>query len=383
MDTVAERDGDARLTFDVELVGVLERARVAGRGAGEEEHGEAGRDGATLELAVLDAVAALVLRRRPVPEDLLDRAGIFSWSSATFCHWSGFCQNSITALPTSFVTVSAPAPPRSVAKPVISTSSSPVCSPSPRSTVTWVRRDSMSSPGFLRFSTVSSWKYIPVSRTACVVLRARLQLARIAVEAGVEPLADLLALAVGHAEQARDHLDGEQRGEVRDRVEPLGVAQRVEEAADDVADHGFEGGDGAGREHATDQRTETVVLRRIHHDDAPEARDLLRVHREREQLDAVRAREALPVAVRGEDVGEARQRVEPVLLAEVDRRFVAEPPVDLGGIVEELIRERIEPTSALGGLSPSPALGAARRAARAPLAACREWTSVGSLTLAL
>ena len=38
-----------------------------------------------------------------------------------------------------------------------------------------------------------------------------------------------------------------------------------------------------------------------------------------------------PVAVRGQHVGEARQRVEPVPLAEVDGRLVAEAPVRLVG----------------------------------------------------
>ena len=67
----------------------------------------------------------------------------------------------------------------------------------------------------------------------------------------------------------------------------------------------------------------------------PEARDLLGILREREEVDAVRAREALPVPVRGQDVGEARQRVEPVLLAEVHGRLVAQPPVHLRRVVEE------------------------------------------------
>ena len=46
---------------------------IARRRAGDEEHGEARGDRAALELALLDAVPALVLRRRQVPEDLLDR----------------------------------------------------------------------------------------------------------------------------------------------------------------------------------------------------------------------------------------------------------------------------------------------------------------------
>ena len=127
----------------------------------------------------------------------------------------------------------------------------------------------MSSPGFLRFSAVSWCQYIADSRTACCVLGARRDLARLALEAGVEPVADLLAFALGHAEHARDHLDREGRGEVGDRVELGRVVQRIEEAADDLADHRFERRDGARREHPADQRAEAVVLGRIHHDELP------------------------------------------------------------------------------------------------------------------
>ena len=56
------------------VVGVLELAGVAGRGAGEEQHRVAGRDGPALELAVHLREPALILRRRQVPKDLVDRA---------------------------------------------------------------------------------------------------------------------------------------------------------------------------------------------------------------------------------------------------------------------------------------------------------------------
>ena len=51
---------------------------------------------------------------------------------------------------------------------------------------------------------------------------------------------------------------------------------------------------------------------------------------------------ALPVAVRRHHVGEARERVEPVVLVEVHRCLVAQAPVHLGGVVEVLVGERIE-----------------------------------------
>ena len=323
--------------------GVLELARVACRRAGDEQHRVAGRDGPALELAILHRVPALVLRRRHVPEDLLDGAGIVSGSSTTFCHWSGCCENSTTALPTSLVTVSAPAPPSNVAKPAISASSSPVSVPSPRSTVTCVSRDSMSSVGVLALLGHEVVQVRAGFQHRLLVLGARLELARLAAQADVDLVPDLLALSLGDADHARDDLDGERPGELGDDVEFVRVADRVEEAADDLADHRLERGDGAGREHAADERAEPVVLGRVHHDDAAVARDELGVCLpEGEELDAVRAGEPLPIAVRGHDVGEARQRVEPVLLAVVDRRLVAEAPVHLARVVEVLVRERIE-----------------------------------------
>ena len=84
------------------------------------------------------------------------------------------------------------------------------------------------------------------------------------------------------------------------------------------------------------------MLGRVHHDDHPEAADELGVLGQRRQVDAVGARQALPVAVGGDDVGEARQGVEAVALAEVHGRLVAEAAVDLGRVVEVLGRERVE-----------------------------------------
>ena len=72
-----------------------------------------------------------------------------------------------------------------------------------------------------------------------------LELARLAVEADVEPVADLLALALGHAEHPGDDLDGERRGEVGDGVEARrGPRAASRNAGDDLADHRLERGDG-------------------------------------------------------------------------------------------------------------------------------------------
>ena len=136
--------------LDVEVVGVA-RTR-AGRASPRPVMSSTGKpagNGAALELA------RPATQNRPwycdggqVAQDLLDRPGIAVGVVAHLLPLVGVREKSTTALPTSFVTVSAPAPPSSVAKPAISSSSRPVSLPSPRSTVTWVRRDSMSSAGF-------------------------------------------------------------------------------------------------------------------------------------------------------------------------------------------------------------------------------------------
>ena len=122
----------------------------------------------------------------------------------------------------------------------------------------------------------------------------------------------------------------------------VAVLERCQEAADDLADHRLERGDRPGREHPADEGPEPVVLGRVHHDDHPEAADEVGVLGQRRQVDAVRARQALPVAVGRDDVGEARQGVEAVALAEVHGGLVAQAAVDLGRVVEVLGRERVE-----------------------------------------
>src|SRR5262249_2674390 len=62
--TVTEPDRDPGLPFDVELVGGLERTRIPGRRAGEQQHRVPGRSPAALEPAIGEREAPLVLRRR-------------------------------------------------------------------------------------------------------------------------------------------------------------------------------------------------------------------------------------------------------------------------------------------------------------------------------
>jgi hypothetical protein len=173
-------------------------------------------------------------------------------------------------------------------------------------------------------------------------LGGRIHLARFPMQAQVDPVAHRVALARRHTEHPEDDLRGEPGAEVGDRVELGGAVERIEDPADDLADHRLERRHRPRREHPADERAEPVVLRGVHHDDAAVAPDQLRILRERGQVDAVRARQALPVAVGGDDVGEAGERVEPVALAEVHGGFVPQSPVHVGGVVEVLVRERVE-----------------------------------------
>ena len=133
------------------------------------------------------------------------------------------------------------------AKPAISASSRPVSSPSPRSTVTCVRRE---QHVVARVAALLHGELVEVdarrSRTACSSSGVGSIWPGSRWRLDVEPVADLLAVALGHAEHARDHLDRERRGEVGDGVELGRVVQRVEEAADDLADHRLERRDGRG-----------------------------------------------------------------------------------------------------------------------------------------
>jgi AraC-like DNA-binding protein len=81
--------------------------------------------------------------------------GILLLSSRSFCHWSGFAAKVTAALPMSFTTVSAPAPPSIIANAAISRSVS-FATPSPRMTSTWVSLLIMSSCGWALRSQTSS-----------------------------------------------------------------------------------------------------------------------------------------------------------------------------------------------------------------------------------
>ena len=65
------------------------------------------------------------------------------------------------------------------------------------------------------------------------------------LEADVQPVPDLLALALGDAEHARDDLNGEGGAEVGDCVEGVGVVELAQERDDDLADHRLQRTDGS------------------------------------------------------------------------------------------------------------------------------------------
>ena len=192
-------------------------------------------------VAVLDGEPPLVLRRRVVAEDLLDRLrDAARGRPGPHRHWSGWASNSTTALPTSLVTVSAPAPPSSAAKPAIS----------------WSDEAGLGAVAAVDGHLGEAGEHV-VGRVGPLLggqvqevpdhlehrglsLRRRVDLAGLAVQRQVEPLADLLALALGHAEHPGDDLDGERRGEVGHGVEGVAVRRAGRAVGDDLADHRLE-----------------------------------------------------------------------------------------------------------------------------------------------
>ena len=76
---------------------------------------------------------------------------------------------------------------------------------------------------------------MPESMLACMLSSLELDLPRLAMQALVDPVPDLLAELLGHAGHPGDHLDGERAGEVLHDVEVVGIglAQVVLDEFDD------------------------------------------------------------------------------------------------------------------------------------------------------
>ena len=166
------------------------------------QHRAAGGDRDAVQRPVLDGVPALVLRRRPqrstssTADPARRRVGLEPW------HWSGCPANVMTPLPTSLVTVSAPAPPAArrtrdlgVVEALDVPSSAP---PRPRSGGRSCRR-----PGACRRSATSLRVLVDARRDAArCPPSVRERVAHLALEHGVDPVADLLAVGLGHAERS-------------------------------------------------------------------------------------------------------------------------------------------------------------------------------------
>ncbi len=342
VDAVAETDGDAGRAADVELIGALERSGVAGGGPSEEQHREAGRDLATLVLAVLDREASLVLRWRQQAEDLLDRGGDearvvdegLPLIRMLIEEHHGVADQLGDRLRTGAAEKSGEASDLLVVEAGLDAIAAIDGD---------LREPAQHVVGWLLALLGDELREVDdLVDHRLDALTGRIHLSCFAVQREVEPLADLLSLAVGHAEHPGDDLDGEQGREVGDGVERLMLGDHVEVAADDLAHHGLESGDSARREHPADERTQAIVLWWVHQDDHPRVAQPRRILGERAEVDPVGARQALPVAVCRHDVVEPGQGVEAVPLAEEHRRLVPQPAVHLGRVVEVLGGEGVE-----------------------------------------
>src|SRR5918995_1125224 len=229
--TMAEPDADARLPFDVELVGALERPGIARRCPRNEEHGEAGRNRPALELALLHAEPALVLRWRPVPEDLLDRTRD---PLAVVDHllplvWMPPEQDHRVADELCHRLGARPAEQRGEAGDL------GVVEPRLRA-VAAVDSDLREPREHVvaRVLALPARELVEVDAAlegGLLVLGARRHLARFAVKAGVDAVTDLLTVSLRDAEHARDDLDREGRGEVGDGA-PEGARQQIRHRID-------------------------------------------------------------------------------------------------------------------------------------------------------
>ena len=89
----------------------------------------------------------------------------------------------------------------------------------------------MSGVGFRRFSLRQVQHVEDRVEPGFHALLRRLDLARLAVQHVVDPVPDLLTVAVGHAEDLADHLDRERPGEVGGQVERRLADERVQVAS--------------------------------------------------------------------------------------------------------------------------------------------------------
>jgi hypothetical protein len=182
-----------------------------------------------------------------------------------------------------------------------------------------------------------------------VTLGGRAQPPGLPVQLKVEPVPDLLAVPLGDAEDAGDDLHRERSGELGDRIEAVAAVERLDVRLDHLAHDRLERLDRPRREDPAHQGPEPVMRRWVHHDDAAEHGDLIGRRRQRVQVDAMAARERLPVLVGLDDVVVARQRPEAVALVVVHGRLVPQAPVHVVGVIEEDVGEGVELDPRLAG----------------------------------
>ena len=145
------------------------------------------------------------------------------------------------------------------------------------------------------------------------IVVVQIDLSRLAMQALVDPVPNLLAELLGHAGHPGDHLDGEWTGEVLHDVEVVGIGfgQVVLDEFDDRIALGLDGPRG---ERLVEQAAHVAVVGRVHEDDRL-LRHLAGPHHC--QVAAAGRRERIVVLERRGDVGVPGQRVEVLLLVVV------------------------------------------------------------------
>ena len=145
-------------------------------------------------------------------------------------------------------------------------------------------------------------------------------------QALVELVAQRLLVLFGDAEQHADRAHRDLGAEVSDEVEPALADERVERAGGVGAHLGLDGGQPPRREHAAEQAAVQVVVRRVLEDE--HARRHLDLRLDDLEHRALGGAVGLPLVEALLDVLVAAERVELVLLVEVERRLVAQPLPD-------------------------------------------------------
>ena len=155
-------------------------------------------------------------------------------------------------------------------------------------------------------------------------------------EDGVAPAFQHRRIVGRKAEQLADHEHGQPPGEYRDHVDLVARLCGAEERVDDTGYRGFELGKALGAEYVLDDVAQVVVARRVgcQEGGAGDREQLVDCH-------PAAAREGLPVAERGLNVAEAREREELPLLVVKDGRALEQGCIRGVRVVLSRARERV------------------------------------------